>query len=99
MLLFWGLRRENETTESKRFSMMIESVCLMKNGSTVGSTTARQYQSHPLREKLCDSLSLNIINEVDVGEMVLKFKTSGCLIKICGYSCRQHTPHCLIWPV
>lgn len=45
--------------------------------------------------KLGDSLSLNIINEADVGAMELKFKTSCCLkvIKIHRYSCRQHTPH------
>lgn len=31
---------ENETTENRRFSTLIESVCLMKNWSTVGRTTA-----------------------------------------------------------
>lgn len=49
--------------------------------------------------KLCSSLPLNIINEADVEAMELKFKTSCSLkvIKICRYSCGQHTPHhCLI---
>lgn len=46
----WGPRRENETTENRRFSVMIESVCLMKNGSTTGSRTALLHQSHPSLE-------------------------------------------------
>ena len=38
---FWGgPRQKNETMENSRFSMMIESVCWVKNGSTVGGTTA-----------------------------------------------------------
>lgn len=49
--------------------------------------------------KLCDSLPSNKINEADVDEAELKFKTRCCLevIYICRYLWRQH--HCIIWPV
>lgn len=74
---------------------MIESVCVMKNGSPLRALTPVS----SIAGELCHSLPPNTINEADAGATEQKFKISRSLkvIKICRYSCRQHTTHpCLI---
>lgn len=94
-----GLRQETETTENRRI-FNDDWVCLPdEKWIYCKRHNCPLIRVSSIAGKLCDSLLLNIINEADVGAVELKFKTSCCLkvIKICTYSCRQHTPHhCLI---